>query len=280
MTSGQDQQSGGRPAHAGSPLDCHAHIYHGGMALAGDAWHRPDGDATIEALLAELDAAGVHRAVLAAASIYADTNGYMLEAIADRPRLRATAIVRPDTPRAALRALRDRGIVGVRFQWRYLAEQPDLTGADYRALLGHALDLGWHIQLHDNACRLAPAIAAIEAAGVPLVIDHFGRPDPTLGSLSPGFTDVLRAMARGGTWVKLSAPFRVGMIATARDLAGALLAEGGTERLLWGSDWPFAGFEQQLTYADALRTFETLIPAAHQRHDIHRTAARFYFAEE
>jgi predicted TIM-barrel fold metal-dependent hydrolase len=187
--------------------------------------------------------------------------------------------VSPDTPLAELRGLRDRGIVGLRFQWRYLARQPDLCGADYRALLGHARDLGWHIQLHDNAWRLASAIAAIQSAGLPLVIDHFGRPDPALGTRTPGFVDVLRAVARGGTWVKLSAAFRVGTVETARELTAALLAEAGPEWLLWGSDWPFAGFEGKLSYADTLRTFATLVPSANDRRAIHRAAGRLYFPD-
>ena len=61
-------------------VDSHAHLYHAGMKLAGDAWHEPAGEARLEDYLAVLDGAGIDRAVLAAASVYADTNDYALAA--------------------------------------------------------------------------------------------------------------------------------------------------------------------------------------------------------
>lgn len=263
----------------GGAVDCHAHIYHRGMRLAGAAWHSPHGEALAETFVSELDRAGVGRAVLAAASIYADTNDYMMEALERHPRLRATAIVQPDVTAGELRALADAGFVGIRLQWRYLDRQPDLGSAEYRSLLGRIADLGWHVQLHDNAWRLAPAIRAIEPFGIPLVIDHFGRPDPVLGVACPGFQSVLQAVLRGRTWVKMSGAFRVGPLALVRTLADVLLAKAGPTRLLWGSDWPFAAFEGQFSYADTLGMFEALVPDQCHRDAVHRTAGRFYFGD-
>lgn len=261
-------------------VDTHAHIYHAGMQLAEDAWHAPAGEAPLEDYLACLDRNGVDRAVLAAASLFGTNNDYALAATAAEARLRTTVIVDPETDKAALREMAAAGAVGIRLQWRSTPEPPDLDEPVWRGLLRRVADLGWHVQLHDNGWRLPGAIARIEASGAPLVIDHFGRPDQAKGVNCAGFQAVLRAVERGRTWVKLSGGFRVGPNAMVQDLTDALLAHAGTERLFWGSDWPFAAFEGQVTYEDTLARFEDLVPDPAVRDTIHRNADAFYFGGE
>ena len=36
--------------------------------------------------------------------------------------------------------------------------------------------LGWHVELHIDAIQLPPLIDDLLAAGVKVVVDHFGRP--------------------------------------------------------------------------------------------------------
>lgn len=261
-------------------VDTHAHIYHSGMPLAGDAWHQPAGEARLEDYLACLDRAGIDRAVLAAASLFGTNNTYALAATAAEPRLRTTLIVDPDTDTALLRDMAAAGAVGVRLQWRSTPEPLDLDSPVWRRFLRRVADLGWHVQLHDNGWRLPGAIERIEASGAPLVIDHFGRPDQTKGVSCPGFQAVLRAVERGNTWVKLSGDFRVGPDAMVRELADALLRHAGPERLFWGSDWPFAAFESEVTYARTVARFEELVPDEAVRGSIHQAAGRFYFGDE
>jgi len=265
---------------AGAPrVDTHAHVYHAGMPLAGDAWHEPSGEARLEDYLACLDAAGIERAVLAAASLFGTNNDYALAATVAEPRLRTTVIVDPDVDSAVLRDMDAAGAVGIRLQWRSTPEPPDLDSPEWRRLLRNVADLGWHVQLHDNGWRLPGAIERIEASGAPLVIDHFGRPDKAKGVDCAGFRAVLRAVERGNTWVKLSGDFRVGPDALVRDLTDALLRHAGPERLFWGSDWPFAAFEGQVTYAQTVVRFGELVPDAALRDAIHRTANAFYFGD-
>lgn len=260
-------------------VDTHAHIYHDGMKLAADAWHRPTGEARLEAYLACLDGAGIARAVLAAASLFGANNAYALAAVATQPRLRTTVIVDPDTEIGILREMAAAGVVGVRLQWRSTPELPDLNSFSWRRFLRRVVDLGWHVQLHDNGPRLPDAIDAVERSGARLVIDHFGRPDVRKGVNCTGFQAVLRAVERGHCWVKLSADFRVGPDEMVRELTDALLRHAGPERLFWGSDWPFAAFEGEVTYDQAIACFEALVPDGAMRDRIHRTAGRFYFGD-
>lgn len=265
------------PGQAGdAPLvDAHAHIFDRTTPLAETAWHRPAAEAPLAAYMAELDAAGVHFAVLAAASIFGDYNDHMLAAVAGQPRLRTTVILRPDTDPARLRDLDQAGVVGIRLQLRNVAAPPDLDSFEYRCLFRRIADLGWHVHLHDEGDRIARFIPQVENAGPRLVIDHYGRPET---ADAPGFRAVLDAVGRGRTWVKLSAAFRLGAQAPARTLAQALIDAGGAERLLWGSDWPFVAFEDSMTYPEALRQYRQAVPSEPVRRAIDRTALSFYFA--
>ena len=81
------------------------------------------------------------------------------------------------------------------------------------------------------------------------------------------------------TWVKLSASYRLESPQVAQDCARALLDHAGPERLLWGSDWPFAAFEDSMRYEYAISSFRQWVPDANMRRIISgETAFRLYFA--
>ena len=259
-------------------IDCHAHIYTRDMPLAPTAWHRPEHEAPLEDFLAELAEHGVAKAVLAAASLFGDYNENLLAAADAHPNLRTTVNVRPDASAETLRAMARRGAVGIRLQLMHLP-LPDLTSPEYTALLRRVADLGWHVHIHDDAARLAYSLPILARSGVRLVVDHFGRPDPRERLASEGFQILLRTLENGRTWVKISSAFRLRDRGLAQDAAAALLAAAGPERLMWGSDWPFAGFEGKVSYADTLRDFEELVPDPGARRLIGReTPEAFYFA--
>lgn len=258
-------------------VDTHAHVYTLDMPLAGTAWHKPTQDAPVERYVETLRANGVTHAVLAAASLYGDYNDYQIDAIRRFPHLRSTVIVKPTTERYILDMMKKDGVVGVRFQFRTMPDPPDLTSPDYRLLLRRVADLGWHVHLHDDGERLERPIAALEAAGVRLVVDHFGRPKRDRGVNCDGFKAVLRAIERGRTWVKLSAGYRQEPPEAASVYARELLRTGGPERLFWASDWPFAAFEDKMTYRETIDNFSDWIPDAAARRAIHDNAYNFYF---
>lgn len=260
-------------------VDTHAHIYVTSMPLAATAWHRPPHDASIEQYLGELDAHGVKYAVLAAATLYDDGNAYQIEALRRHKRLRGTVIAHPEVDRRTLNAMKADGVVGIRFQWRNVAKLPDLTAPEYRALLGHVADLDWHVQLHDDSPRLARPLQVLAAAGVKVVVDHFGRPDQTQGVACEGFRAILRAVENGRTWVKLAAGFRLASPSLAVASARELLKHAGPERLMWGSDWPFAAFESTMTYQSAIDHLASWVPDPVARRRVAgETAFNFYFS--
>jgi predicted TIM-barrel fold metal-dependent hydrolase len=258
-------------------VDSHAHVYTTDMPLSATAWHKPPADATIEQYIATLDRHGVKRAVLAAASLFDDYNEYSIEAARRHKRLRTTVIVKPTIDPYVMRMMKDDGVVGVRFQWRNVKDIPDITTPEYRKFFRRVRDLDWHVHINQTADKLAAPIATLQAAGVKLVIDHFGHPQKG-GAACPGFQAVMRAIDNGRTWVKLSAGYRLESQQVAQDCARALLAHAGPERLLWGSDWPFAAFEDRMRYEDAIASFRQWIPDRNARRIISgETALRLYF---
>lgn len=259
----------------GPLVDTHAHIYLANCPVIPGATHHPERSFTDSDFVRTLDENGVLFGVIAAASFMGSYNDYSLQALRTYRRLRATAIVEPDVTLPGLRAMDEAGIVGIRFSLRNYAGTPDLTTPEYQRLLRRVADLDWHVHLYAEGDRIAALAPVLLDAGVKLVIDHYGNPDPVIGENSPGFQAALRALGSGRGWVKVSGPYRSpGCDHPA--LAARLLKEAGPERLLFGSDWPFVGHETTVTYRDTVDWFEEAIPDATTREDIGRTAARLY----
>jgi predicted TIM-barrel fold metal-dependent hydrolase len=259
----------------GPLIDTHAHIYPRDTPLIAGATHKPVRDVTPEEYLRTLDEHGVLFGVHAAASFMGSYNDYTLAALARYPRLRGTAIVDPSISLHELKAMDAAGIVGIRFSLRDYKGTPDLSSIEYQRLFRRVADLDWHVHVYAEGERIAALTDQLLVAGVKIVIDHYGNPLPVLGLSSPGFQAALRAIGSGRGWVKVSAPYRSAGCDHAA-LATRLLAEGGPERLLFASDWPFVGHESKVTYREMVESFERVIPNPEVREKIGRTAARLY----
>ena len=166
-----------------------------------------------------------------------------------------------------MKRMNEAGIVGVRLPWISLETIPKIDSEEYRGLIQRIADLNWHVHLHVGADRLPAILPHIEASGVRIVVDHFGNPNPKLGMSCPGFQAVLRSIDTGRTWVKLSGGYRVGR-AAAKTYARELLKSAGPERLVWGSDAPYAGFESKTTYQQTLDDLVDWVPDPASRHQI------------
>jgi len=256
-------------------VDTHAHIYTGDMPTARDAWRSVTRPAPVEDFLSTLDAHHVPFGVIAAASMFGEYNEYTLAALRSTPRLRGTVIVPPAIEPYTLRAMRDDGVVGVRWVWFMQQDLPDLRSAEYRLFLARLADADMHVQILLGGERLAPVLQALSESRVKVVVDHFGFPDPARGLHCPGFEAAVRAVDNGRTWVKMAAWHRLGD--TGPKLGAALLAAAGTERVLWGSDWPFVAAHEGYAYREAITSFLQAVPDPLDRRRISETALKLYF---
>jgi predicted TIM-barrel fold metal-dependent hydrolase len=269
-------------------VDAHAHIWSANMPVSAAAWFKPGQAFTAEQYLAVLDTHGIHFGVIAGISIFGYHNDYMIGQLRRHKRLRGTAIVAPTTDLYTLERMKVDGVIGIRLQLTR-QELPDLAGDDYRLLFRRIADLGLHIEVVVEGPRWPQVLPLLEASGANIVIDHFGHPDPQAGINCTGFQAVLRAVERGRTWVKLSAPFRLTWaapgkprdplsVALAREAARCLFENAGTERLVWGSDCPFVGHESSVTYADTLNELNDWVPDAPTRRKLSETALKLFFS--
>jgi len=244
-------------------IDAHAHVMRLSAKLASERHSAPRRDVTAREYVGLLDAHGLSHGVLTAPSFLGTDNSLLLQALDAFPgRLAGTAIVDPAVDEATLRDMRRRGVAGIRLNWTRRASLPDVAGAEYARLFDKLGRVGMHVELFVEDAHAARIVPRLLDTGLPVVIDHFGAPDPALGARGPGFAQVLRAVATGRAWVKLSAPYRLGG-ADPRRYVDALLQAGGPGQLMWGSDFPWVSHEDYLggpTFAGCLRWLADWVP--------------------
>jgi predicted TIM-barrel fold metal-dependent hydrolase len=113
---------------------------------------------------------------------------------------------------------------------------------------------------------------------VKFVVDHFGLPDPKPGLRCNGFLALSRSIEKGRSWVKVSGSDRGGaerVVEHGRDL----LRTVGLDRLMWASDCPFAGYENQFSEQHTIDAVRTWLPPGPARDQVFgRNALGPYFA--
>ena len=258
-------------------VDTHLHIFDRHTPLLERKWNPNGEEASVDDAMAVFARHGVSHGVLSTSSIYGLPNEDFRAAMARYPQLRATANVALDTDLTTLANMNREGFCGLRLLWRPLQDVPDLRGPDWQNLLRLCADLGWHVHLTDRPERIGDTIQILEHAGVQVVVDHLGMIDTPLGANDPGLLAILRAIERGRTWVKLGGVFRFTDPARARASADAIIAAGGWDRLMWGSDWPFVGHMGKVTYDDALACLDWVPDPAMRKNIESTTALKFYF---
>ncbi len=247
--------AGSASAQAAKAIDAHAEAFrrHPGG---------PGADAAVEDYLRQLDANGMTHGVLAQPAFLGADNSYLVEGLRTaRGRLRGVAAVEPSIYYNDMKALDSAGVVGVRLD---LAGRPlpDVSAQPWSDFLRRVASLGWSVHVHREAKDLPRIVGPLLAAGITVVVDHYGRPDPSLGVDDPGFRYLLTQGATRRLWVKLSGAHRNGGVAAGERIALAAfpLLKGalGADRLLFGSDWPFAqaglSFESQKAFLGKMVT--------------------------
>src|SRR6266576_424982 len=245
-------------------VDAHAHVLKRDLPLVAHRHSAPKRDASVEEYVALLDANDVSHGLLTAPSFYGPDNSLLTASLRKFPkRLRGTAIVDPAITDEALVALDAVGVVGMRLNWFRRDVLPDIAADDYRNLFARIGALNWHVEIYLEGTKLARMLPTLRTAGVRIVVDHFGSPDPARGVRCPGFQAVLEGVRAGDTWVKLSAPYRLGGADPLAYVDALLAAAPG--QLVWATDWPCVGFEDAITYRQCVQWLHEWIPDADTR---------------
>ena len=250
-------------------VDCHAHVFHRGLPMP-DKRRAPAGyDATPEDYLHVLEVNGLSHGVLVQPSFLGTDNTYLLASLRKYPdRFRGIAVVEPTIAGDQLQVMQDAGVAGIRLNLIGLPA-PDFSSASWTALLGQLMRRNWQVEVHQLAREIRPVIEPLLAAGVNVVVDHFGRPDEKSGVDDPGFRYLLSLGPTRKVWVKLSGAYRNGPdgrgAATAVAAMPLLRSAFGLDRLVWGSDWPHTLFEGTVDYPSQRRLLDQWLPSPTDR---------------
>jgi len=223
-------------------IDTHAHVFHRRLQFSPQRRYTPAYDAWPATYLGLLDRHGITNGVLVPISILGTDNRFVIDTVqASGGRLKGFATLDPQLGASQVAGLAAQGLIGMRLN---LVGQPplDLTQGNWPTILRECRRHQWIVDVNDIAARLPRTVTPLLAAGLRVVLDHFGQPDKVRGIDDPGFARVCSLGATGQVWVKLSAPYRIGH-AHAASAAARLVDAFGPSRLLWASDWPFTGHE-------------------------------------
>ena len=221
--------------------DCHTHVFESRYPLIPDRGYTPP-DSTLADMLDMHARIGIERVVFVQPSVYGTDNSAILDAMAVIPdRARAVVAIDLSLSDAALGELDRLGVRGVRLNLDNVGGMP-IALAEVPALAHRIASLSWHLEFLFAGRHLPDLLSLFGSLPVPISIGHFGYMPATAGVDYPPFRALLGLVEAGNTWVKLSAPNRLGVgdlppWEAVIPMARALI-EANPDRMLWATDWP------------------------------------------
>lgn len=220
------------------------------------------------------DRLGIARGIVVHANTHGFDNSVDLDAVS-RSGGRYFGVVRlnESVTRVGCEHLHEAGIRGVRFAFNpQHGGTLDLKAFDH--VLGCIAGLGWFVELHFEGDAIPGLRAWLESIPATLVIDHFGRIDPSQGLGQEPFRILKALAARDNVWVKISGAERITRqgppYADVVPFAHALL-EVAPDRLVWGTDWPHTGVFEPARMPDDGKLVDALfdfVPDEALRHKV------------
>jgi predicted TIM-barrel fold metal-dependent hydrolase len=208
----------------------------------GAAYEMPT--ATPDALKRMHAALGIERGIVVQTTTYGEDHTVVLDALqALGPNYKgcANALVFEARDDAYLQKLHDAGVRGARFSFRQ-ALGAVLSKPAFDKAVGKIRELGWYMKVQPEQNGIVESLPWIEGIeDIPVLIDHMGRPNATLGVQDPNVQKVRELLGRGNFWVMLSLGEKISVAGAPYDdvvpIAHALL-DAGPDRCVWASDWP------------------------------------------
>jgi 2-pyrone-4,6-dicarboxylate lactonase len=203
------------------------------------------GDAPKEKLFALHDSIGIERCVIVQSGVHGFDNRAAADAIAARRgNYLGVALLPTDVSDDEIAKHHEQGFRAIRFN--YMAHLTGGASMDELLRLADRLaKFDWHLQIHMDNELIAEKAEGLAKASVPVVIDHMGRIDASLGMDQAPFNALMRLMENEHLLVKVSGCERASRqdapYADAVPFARRLV-ENFPYRVLWGTDWPHPNF--------------------------------------
>jgi 2-pyrone-4,6-dicarboxylate lactonase len=233
-------------------VDAHCHVFGPGdvFPFAPERKYTPC-DASREQLFALRDFLGFEKNVVVQATCHGADNSALLDVLEHSDdKARGVVTVEPGITSGELARMHELGVRGVRFNYvkRLVDPKPDEY---YRQIIEKIRPLGWHVVLYFEPADLREKWDFFTSLGIPIVIDHMGRPDVTKPLNNPEFEFFLRFMRENpNVWTKVSCPDRLSVSGPPRyaDVVpfATTIVEEFEDRVLWGTDWPHPNMKKEM----------------------------------
>ena len=232
-------------------VDAHCHVFGPGdtFPFAPERKYTPC-DASWQQLFDLRDFLGFEKNVVVQATCHGADNSALLDVLArSNDMARGVVTVRPDITEEELARMHALGVRGVRFNYvkRLVDPKPDDY---YRGIIEKIKPLGWHVVLYFEPSDLREKWDFFTSLGVPIVVDHMGRPDVSKPLDNPDFALFQQFMRDHDVWAKVSCPDRLTvtgspLYADVIPFAKAIVEEF-PDRVLWGTDWPHPNMKKEM----------------------------------
>ncbi|WP_254923940.1 amidohydrolase family protein [Bordetella genomosp. 4] len=236
------------PLPAGA-CDCHVHVVGDPVRypMAADRHYTP-GRASVSDLKQHMSSLGISRAVIVQPSVYGTDNACMLDGLRDLDGAgRGVAVLDDSADDAQLRDFHSLGVRGLRLNLESVGSRDtQRMRDDLQAWARRVAPLDWHLQVYASLDVIAEVVPILQTLPVPVVLDHFAGVPAGAALTDPRVQTVLRLVASGAAYVKLSAPYRIDPSGTAGEAVAGLAAAfigANPDRMLWASDWPHTNRE-------------------------------------
>jgi len=222
--------------------DAHVHVFgpRARFPFAEGRSYTPS-DAPKELLFKLHEQLGIQHCVIVQPACHGFDNSVTADAIAATGgSYKGVGLVPLTISDAELRRLDAAGLCGARFHYMgHLASGPRID--EVITFAKRLAGIGWHLQIHMEASLIAELAPTLRRSPVPVVVDHMGRLDASLGMEQPAFKALLALLNDKNVWVKVSGADRVTRegppYRDAVQFARRLVTEFG-DRCVWGTDWP------------------------------------------
>ena len=254
-------------------VDTHAHVFSAQAPAVPGARYRPGYAAELKAWRSHWPQAGVTHGVLVQPSFFGMDNREMLDTLAsDREHLRGVAVLPATIDDRTLERFGAQGVRAVRLNLRGVRDYSEYASPAWRSLYARLHALGWHVECFVDTGRVPDIVPVFEGTPVAVVFDHFGAPGRNAEAT---FHAIRRLAAEREVWCKFSAPYRLEG-GDARQHAALWLDAVGPSRIVWGSDWPWTGFEGEPDYVALRERLAEWIEPEHRPAVLWDNAARLY----
>jgi predicted TIM-barrel fold metal-dependent hydrolase len=227
-------------------VDCHLHSHwpqrYPYLHPTGSRVEVSNLSATPAALVATLKGHGITHALLIQPGAYAFDNRAMLDVIAgSKGAIKALAALPLDASDEDFVSLKSRGVVGVRLS--LITFDPRLfENENMSAFLTRCRKHDFWVEIFAAAASWPAIIPLLRRSEVKVIVEHLGWPLLSEGVDQLGFKAILDFGRTTNAVSKLSCGFRISWTKEPYPdldpyIAG-LLEAFGSDRCIWGSDWP------------------------------------------